>query len=85
MRELIDLTGQTFGRWTVMRRAESPTGRTMWLCKCSCGTERAVFAADLKSQKSKSCGCLRNELSSERAKARKIFYRTAGKRLYFVG
>lgn len=29
----------------------------MWLCRCDCGTERAVHAASLLSGKSISCGC----------------------------
>jgi len=29
-----------------------------WVCRCECGTEREVLAAQLKSGGSKSCGCL---------------------------
>ena len=58
-----DLTGQKFGRWTVLEYV----GNGKWLCKCDCGTERTVRANRLKSGASKSCGCLKDELSSERA------------------
>lgn len=63
---LEDLTGQQFGRWTVLYRAESivePSGRkaTMWHCRCKCGTERDVRAAVLKKGMSQSCGCLKLE------------------------
>lgn len=35
----------------------------MWLVRCSCGTERAVIANDLRTGKSKSCGeCVRTNL-----------------------
>jgi len=57
-----NLCGQKFGRWTVKEEAESylrNTGSTIrrLLCKCDCGTERVVLACDLRSGKSKSCGC----------------------------
>ena len=58
---LIDLTGQTFGRWTVQER--SGTGRTRWLCKCECGTTTSVDGATLKNGTSQSCGCLNLEIT----------------------
>lgn len=59
-----DLTGQQFGRWTVLRQSEpyvSPKGRVVrrWACRCSCGTERDVAETALLSGKSVSCGCYR--------------------------
>ena len=33
---LIDITGQQFNRWTVIKYV----GSSSWLCRCSCGTER---------------------------------------------
>lgn len=54
-----DLTGQTFGHWTVLERAESDTiGRSRWLCRCSCGKERIVSASNLRQGVSTSCGHL---------------------------
>lgn len=57
-----DLTGQIFHNWTVLRPADSqqmPNGRfrTMWHCRCKCGTEKIVAAGSLKRGDSKSCGC----------------------------
>lgn len=38
MGKLIDLTGQRFGRLTVIERAEnSPNGAAKWVCRCDCG------------------------------------------------
>ena len=37
-----------------------------WFCKCECGTESWCSASNIKSGKSKSCGCLHNELLTER-------------------
>lgn len=42
--KLIDLTGQRFGRWTVMRRgANSGRGVTRWECVCGCGEVGTVY------------------------------------------
>jgi len=54
----IDLIGQTFARWTVL----AYLGRSYWLCKCSCGTEKRVFSGNLVNGKTLSCGCLRDEV-----------------------
>lgn len=68
MPKLIDLTGKVFERWEVIQRAESRKGNTFYLCKCECGTMREVNARSLMHGLSKSCGCLHNELLSERSK-----------------
>lgn len=66
MPKLIDLSGQRFGRLTVIERADSSKGKTKWLCKCECGKETVVFASNLTRGIAKSCGCLRNEVTSKR-------------------
>lgn len=58
MSQLIDLTGQRFGHWLVICRAfKSNDKGTYWYCRCDCGTEGAVFGADLRYGLSKTCGC----------------------------
>ena len=53
-----DLAGLTFHEWTVLTAApSSPSGDTAWLCRCSCGKEKAVFTKALQRAMSKSCGC----------------------------
>lgn len=59
MPKLIDLSGQRFGRLTVIGRAENRRGRTAWDCKCDCGKHVVVTAHELRSDKTKSCGCLK--------------------------
>ncbi len=57
-----DLTGRQFGELTVLGRAENDrNGNARWLCRCSCGRERAVQAAALKSGRTRSCGCKRRD------------------------
>ena len=69
MSKLIDLTGQKFGRLTVVKRAEnSKTGNTQWLCLCDCGNYTVSTSSNLKRNHTKSCGCLNRELTSKRNK-----------------
>lgn len=56
-RQIIDLAGQVYGQWTVLRFDAMRGHKTFWLCRCSCGTERAVWGANLKNGQSKSCRC----------------------------
>lgn len=56
---LIDLTGKRFGGWIVIEQAgNNARGGALWRCRCDCGTVRAVNGADLRNEKSVSCGCL---------------------------
>jgi len=67
MREVIDLTGNKFGRLMVIDRSYPNQGiNLMWLCKCDCGVKKVVRGSHLKDGHTKSCGCLRNELSKKR-------------------
>ena len=59
-----DLTGQKFGRLTVIERVGISKNRsTMWRCKCDCGSFCVVSIRDLKSGNTRSCGCLSRENS----------------------
>lgn len=68
---LKDLTGKTFGRLTVVARAPdavSASGRhrVMWSCNCECGNHVVVYGDNLNKGVTRSCGCLRTEMLSER-------------------
>ena len=67
-RKTIDLTGQKFNRWTVIRFYETKNRKTYWECQCDCGTIKIVAGHGLKDGKSKSCGCLQREKAKEHAK-----------------
>lgn len=45
-----DLTNKIFGSWLALRKLGDH-----WLCRCSCGIERAVYEWDLRSGRSKQC------------------------------
>lgn len=58
----LDLTGQRFGRLTVVRYSGSDSNyRTRWECKCDCGNYKIVKTIDLTRGATRSCGCLRKE------------------------
>lgn len=60
MSELIDLTGQRFGRLTVTSRADT-NGGVFWNCVCDCGGKKIVRSDHLKRGFARSCGCLQKE------------------------
>lgn len=74
-----DLTGQRFGKLTVIKKIESKRNSSdrsvLWLCKCDCGNETIVRGSSLRNGNTKSCGCLRKEIlnnSSKFYKPRKV-------------
>lgn len=53
----LDLTGQRYGRLTVLGPAENIGSRTAWRCRCDCGRETVVRTNRLRSGHTTSCGC----------------------------
>ena len=66
MAKLKDLTGQVFGRWTVVSRAENKGSHRYWDCLCACGKQKSVYQGSLDKGVSTSCGCQRDEETSRR-------------------
>lgn len=56
-RELDDLSGQRFGKLTVLSFHGKANGHRTWNCRCDCGKETVVRESNLKNSLSKSCGC----------------------------
>lgn len=65
---LIDLIGKRYGRLTVLSVNGKRGHYYYWNCLCDCGKETVVCSTDLKSGCTKSCGCLHDEMSRERAR-----------------
>ena len=65
-----DLSGQTFGRLTVLHRQQEPMswGRIGWICQCECGNVVTVAGNLLKRGKTKSCGCWKREFTHNHVK-----------------
>ena len=44
------------------------TGNQKWLCQCSCGNQKVIAGARVRSGNTKSCGCLATKKIQERNK-----------------
>lgn len=62
----IDITGQKFGRLSVIELAEKRPNCKIYACLCDCGQTKKVRMGNLRSGHIKSCGCLNSELSAAR-------------------
>ena len=80
MGKLIDLTGQKFGRLTVLKRGEdylykNGTKEVRWWCQCDCGSEpKLIFGSGLRYGKIISCGCYQTEVRIQNNKKYKKKY-----------
>lgn len=62
---IIDLTGKRFERLLVLSECkERIKNQVLWKCQCDCGTIKDIRGGDLRSGKTISCGCLRDEIAS---------------------
>lgn len=83
MKTATDLTGQRFGKLTVLERMPNVGKNVMWRCRCDCGKHSTTRGDSLRKGVTKSCGCIRvavgitrmhrwrAALASKRANARK--------------
>lgn len=62
MSRILDLTGQRYGRLTVV----GPYVNKRWTCRCDCGNVKEVFQGSLRRGWTKSCGCLNSEMTAKR-------------------
>lgn len=64
-----DLTGQRFGKLTVIEKMpqNNQNNKVVFLCKCDCGKETVAIGSMLYTGKVKSCGCLTREKTIERS------------------
>jgi hypothetical protein len=82
---LNDLSGQKFGRLTVIERGEGiprSGGKliTTWVCKCLCGAVKTIRSQELTAGKTSSCGCFR----AEKMRAEKTLHGGRGMPEYVV-
>lgn len=83
MPAFIDLTGECFGRLTVIERLGTKSNSPLWSCKCNCGNMTEAITRALRTGNKRSCGCLHSE---ELAQRNFIFQKHGGykERLYGV-
>ena len=68
-----DLKNQKFGKLTALEyKGINQYGYSLWLCQCDCGKSKLVPSNYLLAGSTKSCGCLRKEISVKRGKNSKI-------------
>jgi len=62
MPKRLNLTGQKFGRLTVISlHSIQGRHRVRWLCQCECGNKSIVITDNLRKYHTQSCGCLQIE------------------------
>lgn len=59
MGKIVDLTGQKFGRLTVISiGGRANNGSILWNCLCDCGNKALITTSCLTTGHTKSCGCI---------------------------
>ena len=61
MGKFIDLTAQTFNRLTVLEKLRKEGSEWVWKCQCSCGNICEVKGVNIRTGRTKSCGCWKQE------------------------
>ena len=72
MGKRIDLTGQRFGRLVVLGYAGSRNRRVIWNCICDCGKHIGISSDQLRSGRTKSCGCYKRETTADMGKRSRV-------------
>lgn len=85
----IDLTGQSFGRLTVVGeyKGEKKYAGSKWICKCICGNTAIIARSSLVGGRTKSCGCLNDEVRrkpKEKERKRSEKYKKIENRYYGI-
>src|SRR4051812_41787692 len=66
-RRFRDLTGERYGRLEVVQYlGRRKGGGSLWLCRCDCGNEIHARPGDLNNGNTRSCGCLRSDVTASR-------------------
>jgi hypothetical protein len=63
---MIDLTGNRYGRLVVIGLDRVENKKTYWKCACDCGLAVVAVGNNLRSGNTSSCGCLRRETAKAR-------------------
>lgn len=69
----IDITGYTYGYWTVLKEhnVRTGTGHIQYVCECVCKQTRIIPRANLRSGASVSCGCYKVSKQTKHGHARR--------------
>lgn len=78
-----DLTGQRFGRLTVLGVDDKNSKKTYYSCLCDCGNVKTVRSDSLTCGAIRSCGCLKKEQDRKNLEAAHT-HKQSGTRLYMT-
>ena len=78
-----DLTGQKFGRLTVVGLDDKNTRKTYWICQCECGGIKSARSDSLLCGAIKSCGCMKKEQDRINLEANHS-HKQSGTRIYHI-
>lgn len=59
-----DLTGEVFGRLTLVSQDAPINGRIVWFCRCACGNKKSIMEYNIVAGKTLSCGCIQREATA---------------------
>lgn len=77
--KLRDLTGQKFGKLTVIKRSDRKD-HVYWICQCDCGNIKEVLSGNLTMGYTVSCGCY----GAEQRRKSRTSHGGYGTRLYHI-
>lgn len=60
MGKIKNIRGNKYGKLTVISFVDVKNKKARWLCKCDCGSIVEVYGIDLRSNNTRSCGCLKH-------------------------
>ena len=60
-----EITGRVYNRLTVIQYVRTVNKASVWKVECECGKTKEVFATNIRSGKTKSCGCFKREKDAE--------------------
>lgn len=60
-----NLVGQVFNYFTVIDGPIRKNKKIYWHCECQCGNEKEIRSDELKSGRTKSCGCYKKSVMIE--------------------
>lgn len=78
-----DITGNVYGRLTVIEYVGIEKHEAIWKCRCECGKEVNVSGHNLRRGKTKSCGCLHDDNARNLSKTNTI-HGESNTRLYGI-
>lgn len=86
MSKLIDLTGNRYGRLTVLRKDTDRITKSgsYWICRCDCGKEKSIKSSSLRRGEIVSCGCYRTEKVMATKEARGLVDNLVGQKFGYL-